>query len=217
MSIKAVIFDFDGTLVDSLGDIVLSMNKVLRESGFPEHGYEEYRYLVGKGIMDLVINSLPEENRGKNEIMLHYKWYTQMYKENCLITTSPFEGIQDLLSGLKKKKIKTAVLSNKADDFTRYMCKQVFPKENFSVVLGARDGVPSKPHPALSLEIAQDLKVDSEDILFLGDSGSDMKTAVNAHMIPGGVLWGYRDREELETNGAKYIFEKPEDVLAVFN
>ena len=211
----AVVFDFDGTLVDSLGDIVDAMNYVLSERGFPVHSREEYRQLVGRGIADLVERSLPHDRRDTETIGSALAVYKSLYRDRCLIKTRPYPGIVELLEKLKKAGIYMAVLSNKADEFTRYMTDRLFAPGLFDDIVGARDGIPAKPDPGSSLDIAARAGVAPERFIFAGDTGSDMKTACNSGMTPLGVLWGYRDREELENNGARYIVNKPSEILTI--
>ena len=215
MRYNGIIFDFDGTLVDSLGDIVDSMNHVLAEKGFPPHTREEYRSLVGKGIEDLAEKSLPPDMRDRETVKSILVPYKKRYHEHCLIKTGPYPGIVYMLEKIKKHGIYIAVLSNKAEEFTRYMADRLFAGDLFDDVVGAREGVPAKPHPESSIGIAARAGIQPGQFLFVGDSGSDMKTARNACMTPLGVLWGYRDRPELEKEGAMYIVNHPREILSL--
>lgn len=213
MKYRAIIFDFDGTLVDSLDDITDAMNRVLELNGFPSHTREEYRLIVGRGIRDLVIRSLPPGEAGGGTVDRVHGMYLAGYRENCLAKTRPYAGIIPLLEKLRDMGITLAILSNKAQEFTRYMADALFPPGLFSVVSGGRDGVPSKPDPYLALEIAGILGIDPGAFLLAGDSASDMMTARNASMTGVGVLWGYRDRDDIESGGAGYVIVQPSDML----
>ncbi|MCP5052393.1 MAG: HAD family hydrolase [bacterium] len=223
INFKAVIFDLDGTLLDSLKGIADSMNGLLEQLGFPTHPMESYRYFIGSGIKVLIQKAMPGEwHRGFGregskeheaaitELVAEFrKWYEVTWPRD----TKAFEGIPQLLEELTAKGIKIAVLSNKADDFTKPMVSTTLPGFQFEMVLGGRPGVPRKPDPAAALEIIETLGVPPHETLFVGDSGIDMQTAVNSGTIPVGVLWGLRESDELQTNGAKHMIRKPNELL----
>ncbi len=217
MRFKAVIFDLDGTLLDSLAGIADAMNKLLERMGYPLHPVDEYRYLVGEGIQVLVGKALPgkwhrefhREEDKEAALALLIKEYRGLYEETWRRQSPPYRGIPELLETLGKKHIKMSVLSNKSDDFTKRMVSELLPARHFEAVLGSRPGVPQKPDPFSSLEIARIMAANPRDIVFLGDSGVDMQTAVNAGMYPVGVVWGFRDEKELLDNGAKSLIKHP--------
>ncbi|MFZ5631698.1 MAG: HAD family hydrolase [Bacillota bacterium] len=217
MKYKAVIFDLDGTLLDTIQDIAESMNSVLRYYNFPIHPVEAYKSFVGDGVEALARRVLPE---GRQDPETVYGCVSAMRKEygmRWLNNTRPYEGVPELLDALVARGSKLSVLSNKPDDFTKIMVAGLLPRWPFEPVLGARPSVPQKPDPAGALEIARQLSIPPEEFLYLGDTGTDMKTAKAAGMYPVGVLWGFRTAEELETNGAKIIIEKPVDLLEILS
>ena len=217
MRFKAVIFDLDGTLLDSLEGIADAMNKLLERLGYPLRPLDEYRYFVGEGINLLVGKALPEKWHRKFQtgedkeaaIDQLVKEYRSIYEQTWRPKSLPHNGIPELLETLAKKHIKMSVLSNKADDFTKRMAAELLPGCHFEAVLGSRPGVPQKPDPFSSLEIARIMDTNPGDVVFMVDSGVDMQTAVNAGMYPVGVLWGFRDAKELLDNGAKSLIKHP--------
>ncbi|MCK4761004.1 MAG: HAD family hydrolase [Candidatus Aminicenantes bacterium] len=215
MNFKAVIFDLDGTLLDSLGGIAFAMNRVLEQWGYPVHPPVDYRKFVGSGIRETVLCALPGSAPGKCDIEKFIKEYRQIYDKIWPRESAPYAGITGLLENLNKQKIKTAVLSNKSDDFTKRMAAKLLPGFDFRVVWGGRPGVPLKPDPAAALEIAGILGFSPGACIFLGDSGIDMETAVNAGMYGIGVLWGFREAEELLSSGAKRLIADPEELLDI--
>lgn len=210
---KAIIFDLDGTLIDSLEDIADSMNIVLNKNGYPPHSYDDYRYLVGSGARKLVSSALPEERREDGHVDECHNLFKEIYNKNWDVKTRPYPGITEMLGGIAKLGIKTSVLSNKPDDFTKRCVKKFLPDILFEIVLGMRDNIPPKPDPAAALEIAAELEISPEKFLYIGDTAIDMKTANSAGMSAVGVLWGFRSREELIANGAKALAANPMEIL----
>lgn len=214
MGYRAVIFDLDGTLVDSLDDIANSMNFVLKQHGHPEHQVDDYRWFIGNGVRRLVIQSLPRSHRkGEiveqclNEIKIHYA-------ENWNMETKPYPGILDLLKALQTRRIQCSVHSNKPDEFTKKMVSYYFADYRFTSIRGADTEVPNKPDPAGALIIANDSSLSPNKFLYVGDSGVDMQTAIAAGMKPVGVSWGFRPKKELLECGAFVILDRPLDLLA---
>lgn len=216
MKYKAVIFDLDGTLINSLPDIVSSMNRVLFNHNLPKHNEETYRFFVGNGIENLVVSSLPEEHRTRESIHLFLNEYRNIYKDHCLDSTYPYPGIDTLLEYLGKRKIPTSVLSNKSDLFTKMMVKHIFHNHNFTVVQGAVDNMPIKPNPAAALKIAGETGISPEEIIFAGDSAVDIMTADRAGMVSAGVTWGIRPEEELLKAGASFLINHPKEFENLF-
>lgn len=212
-SIKAVIFDMDGTLLDTLGDLADSMNAVLTEMGFPSHTADEYRYFVGNGMKKLAERALPKEFRTEANVENCLEKMKEEYSKHWDVKTSVYEGIPGLLRELVGRGIMVAILSNKPDEFTGLMASSLLGDFSFNRVLGMRPGFPAKPDPTSAVEIAEDLGVDAGSVMFVGDTSVDMNTAVNAGMTAVGVLWGFRDRDELLDAGAKIILNRPEELL----
>ena len=214
---KAVIFDLDGTLLDTLRDLAESGNAVLQARGFDPHPVEAYRTFIGNGMTNLVRDIFPEGHRpaAGDETDAILAEYREAYGRNWQNTTKPFPGIAELLNELRDRGVSFGVMSNKAHDFT-VKCVDVFlPGWNWNSVLGAREGVPTKPDPTAALEVAAASGVEPSDCFFIGDSDVDMMTAVNAGMYAVGVSWGFRPVEELLQHGARSILNAPEDLLAL--
>lgn len=213
MRFKAMVFDLDGTLLDTLDDLADSMNCVLSGRHYPIHEVDAYKYFVGNGLRDLVRRTFPEDTRYDENVDRGLAELRDEYGKRWSSKTKPYKGIDALLSGLADTGMKMAVLSNKADDFTKQMIRKFLPDWHFDLVFGERNGVPRKPDPAGALEIAGTLGIQPEDCLYLGDTGVDMRTAVSAGMYPVGVLWGFRKAEELVENGAKLLITSPAVLL----
>lgn len=213
MKFKGAIFDLDGTLADSIQDLGDSMNFVLCKQGMPTHTYEAYKYYVGKGIRNLVVESLPKHHRSEALINTCLDQFVSHYEENCLNKTKLYEGTEHVLLTLKTDGIKMAVFSNKREELTRKVVDTLFPSDFFEIVLGARPDLPKKPDPDGALHISTHLDIDPKKIVYLGDTNIDMKTANNAGMYAIGVSWGFRTRGELEAAGARAILDHPRDLL----
>lgn len=212
---KAVIFDLDGTLLDTIDDLANSMNSVLQRCGCPTHDVEKYKYFVGDGMMNLVKRALPAEmcnevtvNRCLDDMRREYS--LRWAEKSCT-----YKGIPELLDLLQEKGIKMSILSNKPDDFTKKVVEKILPNWKFEVVYGERPGVPKKPAPDGALEIARLINVEPADILYLGDTDTDMQTANAAGLYAVGVLWGFRKADELLQHGARILISKPEELLRV--
>lgn len=213
MKYKAVIFDLDGTLLDTIEDLSNSMNSVLSRSGFPVHDTDTYKYFIGNGLINLVKLALPEEKRSQDTIIRHLSELREEYSNRWYEKTHPYEGIPELLSSLREKNIKMSVLSNKADEFTQKIVSKFLPEWKFEVVYGERQSVPKKPDPTAAIEISNLLDTPPNNFLYLGDSGVDMITANSAGMYAVGALWGFRKRDELLENGAKALIVHPLELL----
>jgi phosphoglycolate phosphatase len=210
---KCVIFDLDGTLVDTLGDIAASMNRALKLRGFPELEAGEYRDKVGWGIKRLALLSLPEEARQEETVALVAAEAARFYAETPLVHSRPYPGIPDLVAALGRMKVKTVVLTNKPDPAAQLVIAGLFPPGSFSSVQGEIMGKPRKPDPACVWELLVELNLSPSDAIIAGDSEIDMETALSAGCFPLGVSWGYRSRETISMAGAKHIIEKPEELL----
>ncbi len=217
MKYKAVLFDLDGTLLDTIQDIAESMNSVLRCCNFPTHPVETYKTFVGDGIEALARRVLPEGRRDEETVSGCVSAMRKEYWARWQDNTRPYEGVPELLDALVARGIKLAVLSNKPDDITKIMVAGVLSGWPFEPVLGAKPSVPKKPDPAGALEIARQLSVPPEKFLYLGDTGTDMKTAKAAGMYPVGVDWGFRTAAELVSNGAKIVIKNPLELLEIIS
>jgi phosphoglycolate phosphatase len=217
MRVKAVLFDLDGTLLDTLEDIANSVNSALLRYGLPTHSVDAYRYFIGDGVTTLVSRALPDENRDNDIIAKCVKGFRQEYSRNWNVNTRPYEGVPELLDALAAKHIKMAVLSNKPDDFTKQCVSELLPNHSFEMILGQRDAIPIKPAPVGALQIADRLGIPPSRFLYLGDSAIDMKTAARAGMFPVGALWGFRPLEELLEHGAQAVIERPVDLLGLLD
>ncbi|MDR1895964.1 MAG: HAD family hydrolase [Prevotellaceae bacterium] len=213
---QAIIFDLDGTLINSIPDIADSMNRILLKHGYQEYDYDQYKYFVGNGIKRLVEICIPDKNKSERETDIIFDLMIEEYGRNCLHKTYVYDGISDLLNDLSLRNIKMAVLSNKADSITRKICDELFCSWNFEIILGATDNFPKKPDPTAALFVADKLLVSPENIFYLGDTSIDMKTASAANFFPAGASWGFRPEEELINSGAKFIAHTPSDCLRFF-
>jgi phosphoglycolate phosphatase len=211
---KAVIFDLDGTLIDSLCDIAKSMNQVLEEFNHPTHDIEAYNYFVGDGALVLTKNAMPQ-NSTQEEIELALNRFKKVYDLGIHHNTQPYEGICELLNNLQEQNIRLSVLSNKPHAFTLKYVKNLFTNIAFEQVHGQKEHVPKKPDPAGAIHIAQAMQLHPSDICFIGDTATDMKTAHAAKMKSIGVLWGFRPQEELEAHKAHYLAKEPNDILKI--
>ncbi len=210
---KTVIFDLDGTLIDSLEDIAVCMNQVLEELNLPTHKIDDYKYFVGGGISILVDNALNGYSLDiKEEVTKRFKI---IYDQKLHLKTKPYDGIYELLDELVKLDCNIGILSNKPHEFTIAYANSLFSKYNIKEVHGQKSDVPKKPDPIAAINIANSFEVPCEEVYFVGDTMVDMQTAVNAKMIGVGVLWGFRDEEELLENGANFIIKHPLDLLKI--
>ena len=212
---KTIIFDLDGTLIDSLEDIAVCMKKVLEELNLPMHKIEDYKYFVGGGISVLVENALNGHSDDiKEEVTKRFK---VIYDQKLHAKTKPYDGIYELLDELTKLNCNLAVLSNKPHEFTIQYVNSLFGKYDFKEVHGQKNNIPKKPNPTAAIDIANNLNTPCEEIYFVGDTMVDMQTAKNANMTAVGVLWGFRDEKELKENGADFLIKNPIDLLKIIN
>jgi phosphoglycolate phosphatase len=207
----AAIFDLDGTLLDTLADLANACNQALTDFGVAPVAFEHYRQLVGQGARNLVSTAvrLSHPEWTEEQIDPIFKAYRRHYATGWHRETAVYPGIYPLLEQLQAAQVKLAVLSNKPDDSTQLMLRHYFPGNPFSVAYGQLEDFPIKPDPALARHIAAKLGADPAQVALIGDSGSDMRTAVNAGMAGIGVLWGFRDADELTTGGASALAGEP--------
>jgi phosphoglycolate phosphatase len=211
--IKLVIFDLDGTLINSIYDIADATNNALTELNCPIHEVERYYRFVGNGALDLIRRALPEKMRDNDTVLKTRALFEKYYKENYLSKTKPYDGIAELLQNLHNSDIKLAVLSNKPHDFTEKIVK-AFWQDNFDIIQGNTPDIPKKPDPAAVHIIMKKLDTGKNDTLFIGDSDVDILTAKGAEIKSVGCLWGYRTEDELIKTGADYIAKAPLDILS---
>ena len=213
MNKKLVIFDLDGTLLNTIDDLAVSANYALRQHGYPEHELPAYRYFVGNGITKLIERALPEAERCEPTILQLREEFVGYYQRHKTDLTRPYPGIPELLTHLNDQGITLAVASNKYHQGTIELIRHFFGEKLFSVVLGQRENIPVKPDPAIVYEILSQTDTSPAETLYVGDSGVDMQTARNSHLTSIGVSWGFRSRKELKENGADYIVDSPEEIL----
>ena len=213
--IKAVLFDLDGTLVNSLYDLADSTNYALESMGFPTHETDKYRYFVGDGMPKLIERVLPEDKFTEEIHKECLRVFMAHYREHYVDKTRIYDGIEALLKKLKEKGLKLAVISNKQQQMAETVVSKLFGEDVFNIVCGKQEGYPAKPDPTLTLKIISDLGVKPEECVLIGDSGMDAAAAVNAGCTGIGVLWGFREEEELIQNGANYIVSSLDEILEV--
>ncbi len=212
---KAIIFDLDGTLINSLIDIAESVNYVLKKHNFPTHNIEDYKYMIGNGIQVLIEKALPN-NISKTDFDKYFNEAVNIYEKRQTQKSHPYNGIIEMLHSLSDKGIYLNILSNKPDNFTKDVVNHFFKDIDFKIVLGARDGIPKKPAPDAVNEIVKTFSFDKSEFMYMGDTSTDMLTANNANIESIGVSWGYRKVDELLNAGAKHIVNSPNEVLKLF-
>ncbi len=213
MAIRGIIFDLDGTLLDTLGDLVNAANATLAQYGFPGHSAAAYRYFVGDGLMTLMERIVPAGNRSPLEIAACMDTFLQIYGKSWDLQSRPYPGIMEMLQQLQAAGLKLGVLSNKPHSFTQLCVNRFFPEDTFDFVFGHREIVPKKPDPAGALEIAALMEIPPAHILYVGDTATDMQTGNKAGMFTIGVLWGFRERLELAENKAGKIISHPSEIV----
>ena len=212
---KAVIFDLDGTLADTIASITYCGNLALSRFGLPSFGEEDYKHFVGDGAAMLIRRALlaagDERLEHFDEV---YETYLEIFAKDCMYQVKPYEGICALLEELKRLSVRIAVLSNKPDADSRRVVDELFGKGYFDFVQGQREDIPRKPDPAGVYRIMEAFVLPAGDFLYVGDSGVDMKTGRAAGIFTVGVLWGFRDRKELVENCADAVISKPLELLS---
>ena len=210
--IKAVLFDLDGTLTDTIDDISDAMNRSLRLHGLPEWTVAEYCYLVGDGAKKLAERAVRDRQDLALSVQREYQAY---YETHTRVKSKPYDGVPEMLRALQEQGLPLAVFSNKPDADTKNVVSHFFPDIPFAEVRGQVEGVPVKPDPMGALKAAEGLGVAPAEVLYLGDTATDMGCAVNAGMIPVGVLWGFREKDELVESGAKHLLAHPSEIFAL--
>lgn len=211
-TVSGMIFDLDGTLIASLEDLADAVNVALAEHSFPTHPLEPYKYFVGDGMNNLVLRACPE-GCPDSVIASVFDRVKEEYGKNWARKTRLYDGIRPMLERLSEKNIPLAVLTNKPHEFTREVVEHFLPGVSFTVAQGNRGDGKAKPDPSLALEIAARMGLEPGKIGFMGDSRTDMDTAVNAKMLPIGVLWGFRPEKELLEHGAQVIIAHPDELF----
>lgn len=211
MAYRAAVFDLDGTLLNTLADLAASGNELLASYGMKPHPQQAYRYFVGNGSRKLMERILPDASSEQIDEAL--KRYKVIYEHRLTEKTVPYDGILDMLSGLRERGIRLAVCTNKHISAAEQLIRTFFPSDMFDVFDGDRLGVPRKPDPAHVHFVVGAMGVVPGETVYLGDSGVDMQTAVNSGTLPVGVLWGFREKNELLKNGAKVLLSHPSELF----
>lgn len=212
-NIKMIIFDLDGTLVNTLEDLAVSTNEALKLYGYQEHSIEAYRHFVGNGIYKLIERALPKDSRTEETVNLLKEAFITYYDAHLTDYTNPYEGIEEMLEKLKEEGIQLAVVTNKPHVQALRVVEACFKPGTFMQVVGQQDGVPHKPDPTVIRKMLDTYGLVEEEVLYIGDSDVDMQTARNAKLRGIGVAWGFRGEEELRENGAYAVLEKAEELL----
>lgn len=209
---KGIIFDLDGTLINSLPDISAAMNRALAKAGLPAHPEEAYKYLVGDGVIKLSERAVGARLELAPQVLADYM---PDYARNCRVNTHPYAGVPEALAGLAARGLKICVLTNKDQSDAEHILAYYFPAVHFSAVRGRVPGVALKPHPQGALLIAKALEIAPEDFWYVGDTRMDMLCGNAAGMETIGVLWGFRPRAELTESGAKHLAKNAAELLQI--
>ncbi|WP_411677362.1 HAD family hydrolase [Caproicibacter sp.] len=213
---RACIFDLDGTLANTLYSIAHFSNTALKQCGYPEIPDEDYRKIVGDGAdmqIRRMLAAVCKEPFTEQEAAELKRVYSALYESDPVHLVREYPGMRETLAGLKRAGVPAAVLTNKPDAWAKAIIASLFPPESFELCFGQQPGLPRKPSPQGALMIAEKFRLDPREILYLGDTNTDMKTGAGAGMETAGVLWGFRGRRELEENGASYLLETPDEIL----
>lgn len=210
---KLVIFDLDGTLLNTIADLAAATNQALRTLGFPTHEEKAYLQFVGNGIYKLFERALPLQHRTTENIARVKELFVPYYNAHGTDLTAPYAGIPALLETLQQRGLQLAVASNKYQAATAQLVAHYFPSVCFAAVYGQQEGLPTKPNPLLVEKIMQQVSVSAAETLYVGDSEVDMQTAINAQVEACAVLWGFRTREQLQAYHPAHLAEKPADIL----
>jgi phosphoglycolate phosphatase len=217
MRFSAILFDLDGTLLDTLADLGNSMNSVLASQGMPGHPLDSYKHFVGDGMINLVRRALPADRLSNDTVQTCLAAMRAEYAQHAFDATRCYRGIPALLDQCALRGLKTAIVSNKPDEMTKLLVGRLLSSWRFDAVLGAREGLARKPDPAPALEAAKIIGMPPASFLYLGDTGTDMKTAHAAGMYPVGALWGFRDCRELRENGARRLIARPLQLIDILD
>jgi len=210
-----IIFDLDGTLLNTIADLAISTNYALEKCGFPTHDTEAYRFFIGNGINNLFMKVLPEGFKTSENILMIRQYFLEYYGAHNAELTVPYPGIPEILLHLQKAGFQLAVASNKYQQATEKLVKYFFPEIKFMAVFGQREGIPVKPDPTIVHDILSIAKVEKREVLYIGDSGVDMQTAQNAGVDACGVTWGFRTRSEMEEFSPAYFVDEATEILEI--
>lgn len=211
---KGLIFDLDGTLLNSLVDIADAVNQVLQQYHFETHEFDAYKNFIGNGIEVLARKALPQ-NINEKEFQVLFAEIKASYKVRQNTKTAAYDGIIAMLEDAQAKGIRLAILSNKPHEFVPPTIERYFPGIKFEYTFGSREGVEKKPNADAVFELLDNMGLNREDCFFVGDTSTDIMTAKNANMESIGVLWGFRNREELEKSGANFVISHPKEILGL--
>lgn len=212
---KLVIFDLDGTLLNTIDDLGAATNYALRECGYPEHNLAAYPMFVGNGVSRLIERALPEDERSGENVKRLREKFTEYYDHHCTDLTIPYPGISDMLHVLQEMGIRMAVASNKYQSAVIKLINHFFPEIEWSAIEGQKEGVPVKPDPSIVFEILAQSPARKAKVLYVGDSGVDMETARRACVDSAGVTWGFRPVKELKDYHADNIVNSPEEIITI--
>lgn len=214
---KLVIFDLDGTILNTIADLGTSTNFALHQLGYPTHDIPSYRFRVGNGINKLFERALPDGEKTEENVLRVRKIFIEHYNVHCADATSPYPGIPQLLHTIVQKNLAIAIASNKYQEATTKLIRHFYNDIPFIAVFGQRDGIERKPNPSVVYEIMKVADVEAKDVLYVGDSGVDMQTALNAGVTACGVTWGFRPKTELEAFSPQYIVDEPSSILSLLD
>ena len=214
---KLVIFDLDGTLLDTIADLATATNHALAQLGYPTHDMETIRTFVGNGVNKLLERALPDEEKTEENVMRMRTHFVPYYDAHNADLSRPYPGIVSLLKEIQAKGLMIAVASNKYQEATVKLVKHYFPTIDFVEILGQREGINVKPDPTIVFDILKKANVSPEETLYVGDSGVDMQTAINAGVDAVGVTWGFRPRAELENFRPMGLIDKAEELTTNIN
>ncbi len=215
MRYKAIVFDLDGTLLDTLTDLAFSVNSVLRTFGYPEHAVDAYRYFVGDGIKAMVQRAFPKGTVDEKNLKELVEAVEEEYSVRWIDHTLPYPGVPEMLSYLENKDIPKAIFSNKPHKYTIKTVETFLPGRSFTAIYGIKEGIPRKPDPFGALKIIQQMGIEPHQALYLGDTGTDMLTATKGGLFPVGALWGFRSAAELLEAGAKALLNHPLEIKEI--
>jgi len=212
---ELIIFDLDGTLLNTIADLAQSVNHALAQLGYPTHEESAYNFMVGNGINKLFERALPEEERTEENILRVRELFIPFYSKHNMDKSRPYPGIPELLNALQEQDRLIAVASNKYQAGTEELIAYYFPEIKFAAVFGQREGITPKPDPTVVYDILSITGTPKNKVLYVGDSGVDMQTAINSNITSCGVTWGFRPRTELETFQPNHIVETADEILAL--